>query len=50
MTALDTHALADTICAAITAAPDAATALRDTVRLLKTERPHYTWEIGRAHV
>ena len=28
---------------AIAAAPDATAALTDTIRLLKTHRPHYTW-------
>jgi L-methionine (R)-S-oxide reductase len=35
--------LVSTVLAAIAAAPDATTALTETIRLLKTNRPHYTW-------
>ena len=36
-------ALLSDITASIDAAPDAASAMSEAVRLLKTHRPHYTW-------
>ena len=38
-----TSDITTTILSAITAAPDAQTALAETVRLLKANLPHYTW-------
>lgn len=38
-----TDALLNEVLVAIAAAPDAGTALTETVRLLKARRPHYTW-------
>jgi L-methionine (R)-S-oxide reductase len=37
------HTLLDSVRAAVNAAPDARTALTETVRLLKAGRAHYTW-------